>query len=80
MYHCGRFYLVGNAFFFRLANFMYFVLDFEEIINKKMESHDVNDDVDRNGERHSSTLEGRFNKTKAAYEAQNARFNEFSKE
>ena len=44
-----------------------------------MESHDVNDDEDQTGECHSSTWEGRFNEVKAANEAQNARFNEFSR-
>ena len=44
-----------------------------------MESHDVNHDEDQTGECHSSTFEGKFNKMKAANEAQNARFNEFSK-
>ena len=35
VYHSGRLYSVGNALFLQLANFMYFVLDFKEIINKK---------------------------------------------
>ena len=44
-----------------------------------MESHDVNHDEEQAGECHSSTWEGRFNKMKANNEAQNARFNEFSR-
>ena len=43
------------------------------------QAHDVNHDEDQTGERHSSTLEGRFNEMKAANESQNARFNEFSR-
>ena len=44
-----------------------------------MESHEVNHDEDQTGECHSSTLERRFNEMKAANEAQNARFNKFSR-
>ena len=44
-----------------------------------MESQDVNHNEDQTGECHSSTWEGRFNEIKAANEAQNARFNEFSR-
>ena len=44
-----------------------------------MESHDVNHDEDQTGECHSSTWKGRLNEMKAANEAQNARFNEFSR-
>ena len=42
-----------------------------------MESRNVNHDEDKTGERHSSTLEGRFNEMKAANKAQNASFSEF---
>ena len=58
---------------------MHFVLDFKEIINKKMGSHDVNHDEDQIGEYHSSTWKGRFNEMKAANEAQNVKFSEFSR-
>ena len=44
-----------------------------------MESHEVNHDEHQTGECHSSTLERRFNEMKAANEAQNARFNKFSR-
>ena len=44
-----------------------------------MKSHDVNNDEDQIGEYHSSTWEGRFNEMKAVNEAQNERFNEFSR-
>ena len=44
-----------------------------------MESHNVNHNEDQTGEYHSSTWEGRFNGMKAANEAQNARFDEFSR-
>ena len=77
--HGGRPYFVGNTFFLQLANFMHFVLDFKEIINKKMGSHDVNHDEDQTGEYHSSTWKGRFNKMKADSEAQNVKFSEFSR-
>ena len=44
-----------------------------------MESHDVNHDEDQTGECHSSTWEGRLNEMKAGNNAQNARFNEYSR-
>ena len=44
-----------------------------------MESRDLNHDEDQTGERHSSTLEGRFNEMKAANKAQNKSFSEFSR-
>ena len=44
-----------------------------------MESQNVNHDQDQTGECHSSTWEGRLNEMKADNEAQNARFNKFSR-
>ena len=44
-----------------------------------MESQDVNHDEDETGKCHSSTWEGRLNEMKAANEAQNVKFNEFSR-
>ena len=44
-----------------------------------MESHDLNHYEQQTRESHSCTLEGGFNEMKAANEAPNARFNEFSR-
>ena len=44
-----------------------------------MKSQDVNHDEDHTSECHSNTWEGRFNEMKAANQAQNARFNEYSR-
>ena len=58
---------------------MYFVLDFKEIIDQKMESHDVNPEEDQTGKCHANTLEKIFNEMMAANESQNAKLNEFSR-